>query len=110
MADSLGARLRQQRERQQIALASIAEQTKINLSLLDKLPSAQIKSEIGDIVNSAGRYGGAVTAAAFLREFVGETPWAHLDIAGTAWTTKEMPYYVKGATGFGVLGRCPRLR
>ena len=61
-----------------------------------------IKGSVGDIVNTGGRNGGVSTAAAFLSHFVGETPWAHLDIAGTAWTTKEMPYYAKGATGFGV--------
>ena len=49
----------------------------------------QLRSEIADMVNSAGRPGGAVTAAAFLREFVGDRPWAHLDIAGTAWAETE---------------------
>jgi len=63
---------------------------------------AAIKGTVGDIVNTGGRNGGVSTAAAFLSHFVGETPWVHLDIAGTAWTTKEMPYYAKGATGFGV--------
>jgi leucyl aminopeptidase len=53
-------------------------------------------------VNSAGRYGGAVTAAAFLREFVGDTPWAHLDIAGTAWAESKEPYQPKGSTGVAV--------
>ncbi len=62
----------------------------------------QIRSEIADIVNSAGRYGGAVTAAAFLREFVGDTPWAHLDIAGTAWAESKEPYQPKGSTGVAV--------
>ncbi len=61
-----------------------------------------IKGTVGDIVNTGGRNGGVSTAAAFLSHFVGETPWAHLDIAGTAWTTKETPYHAKGATGFGV--------
>jgi leucyl aminopeptidase len=45
----------------------------------------ELRSEIADMVNSAGRAGGAITAAAFLREFAGDTPWVHLDIAGTAW-------------------------
>jgi leucyl aminopeptidase len=63
---------------------------------------AAIKGTFGDIVNTGGRNAGVSTAAAFLSHFVGETPWAHLDIAGTAWTTKETPYYTKGATGFGV--------
>jgi leucyl aminopeptidase len=62
----------------------------------------QIRSEIADMINSAGRPGGAVTAAAFLREFVDDTPWAHLDIAGTAWAESKEPYQPKGATGVAV--------
>ena len=62
----------------------------------------KIKSDVADIKNTGGRYGGAITAAAFLAKYVGHTPWAHLDIAGTAWTTEELPYLTKGATGFGV--------
>jgi leucyl aminopeptidase len=62
----------------------------------------QLKSEIADLVNSAGRPGGAVTAAAFLREFAGGPNWAHLDIAGTAWAETRKPYQPKGATGAAV--------
>jgi leucyl aminopeptidase len=62
----------------------------------------QLRSEIADMVNSAGRPGGAVTAAAFLREFVGSRPWAHLDIAGVAWAESKEPYQPKGATGVAV--------
>ena len=62
----------------------------------------KIKSDVADIKNTGGRYGGAITAAAFLEKYVGKTPWAHIDIAGTAWTTEELPYLTKGATGFGV--------
>ncbi|HEY7476282.1 MAG TPA: leucyl aminopeptidase [Vicinamibacterales bacterium] len=62
----------------------------------------QLRSEIADMVNSAGRPGGAVTAAAFLREFVNDRPWAHLDIAGTAWAETAEPYQPKGATGVAV--------
>jgi leucyl aminopeptidase len=58
-----------------------------------------LKSEIADMLNSPGRPGGAVTAAMFLKEFVGSTPWAHLDIAGTAWAEEVKPWTVKGATG-----------
>lgn len=57
------------------------------------------KSEIADIKNTGGRYGGAITAAQFLAEFVEDTPWVHLDIAGTFVTSKEKGYQVKGATG-----------
>ncbi|MFN3621683.1 MAG: leucyl aminopeptidase, partial [Nitrososphaerales archaeon] len=66
----------------------------------------QIKSEVADVKNSGGRSAGAITAAAFLSNFVNTTPWAHLDIAGTAYTpedgTKVKPYTPKGATGVGV--------
>jgi leucyl aminopeptidase len=62
----------------------------------------QLRSEIADMLNSAGRPGGAVTAAAFLREFTGGLPWAHLDIAGTAWAESREPYQPKGATSMAV--------
>ncbi|NTU42133.1 MAG: leucyl aminopeptidase [Nitrospirales bacterium] len=61
-----------------------------------------IKSDAADIKNSGGRNGSLVTAAYFLREFTGETPWVHLDIAGTAWNDKDRPYSPKGASGIGV--------
>jgi leucyl aminopeptidase len=62
----------------------------------------QIKSEIADIKNVGGRKAGTITAAYFLREFVEETPWAHLDIAGTAWNDTTKPYLSTGPTGIGV--------
>lgn len=65
----------------------------------------QIKSDVADIKNSGGRPAGAITAAAFLSEFVKDIPWVHLDIAGTAYTqeTSEPKSYIpKGATGIGV--------
>ncbi len=58
----------------------------------------QIKGDVADIKNSGGRYGGALTAGAFLKEFA-DYPWAHLDIAGTAYVKKANPYTPKGATG-----------
>jgi leucyl aminopeptidase len=61
-----------------------------------------IKSNIADIVNSGGRYGGAITAAMFLKEFAGDTPWLHLDIAGTAWTEEAKPWIAKGPSGIAV--------
>ena len=68
--------------------------------------SEQIRSDIADIKNSGGRAAGAITAAAFLSNFVGTTPWVHLDIAGTAYTaedgTRVKTYTPKGATGVGV--------
>jgi leucyl aminopeptidase len=62
----------------------------------------QIKSEVADIKNVGNRGGGAITAAAFLSKFTGNIPWAHLDIAGTAWTDADRPYIPKGASGVGV--------
>jgi len=63
----------------------------------------QIKSSIADIQNTGlTRYGGSITAAMFLKEFVGETPWIHLDIAGTAWDEEAKPWMAKGPTGIGV--------
>lgn len=61
-----------------------------------------IKSDVAEIKNSGGKTGSLVTAAYFLKEFAGDTPWVHLDIAGTAWTEKDKPYVPKGATGIGV--------
>ena len=65
-----------------------------------------IKSDVADMKNIAiGRAAGTITAAAFLRNAIENTPWVHIDIAGVAWTqiaTKEKPYNPKGATGFGV--------
>ena len=60
-----------------------------------------IKSDIADLKNSSGRSGSLVTAGYFLKEFAGDVPWVHLDIAGTAWTDKDMAYIPKGATGIG---------
>ncbi len=61
-----------------------------------------IKSEVADIKNVGGRPAGAITAAQFLAEFAGGTPWVHLDIAGTSMAEKAQRYYVKGATGVPV--------
>ncbi len=61
-----------------------------------------IKSDVADLKNAGGRNGSLVTAGYFLREFSGDTPWVHLDIAGTAWNDKDRPYLPKGASGIGV--------
>jgi leucyl aminopeptidase len=61
-----------------------------------------IKSTIADIQNVGGRWGGAISAAWFLREFTGDTPWVHLDIAGTAWLDDAKPWMGKGGTGVAV--------
>ncbi len=73
------------------------------LPLDDKRLREKIKKGPADVVNSGGRYGGAITAAMFLEEFVDEgIRWAHLDIAGPAYLKEEFGYYTKEGTGFGV--------
>lgn len=75
-----------------------------------RLPQSQevrdmLKSDFADIINAAGRWASPLTGGAFLSYFIpedGKTPWVHLDIAGVAETEKDMPYYGKGATGWGV--------
>ncbi len=63
-----------------------------------------MKSDVADLMNisSPSVGAGTITGAAFLKAFVGDHPWAHLDIAGTAWTSEEKPYSPKGPTGFGI--------
>ncbi len=62
----------------------------------------QLKSDIADMKNVSGRPGSSITAAHFIGRFVQGKPWAHLDIAGTAWSSKDTPTCPKGATAFGV--------
>ena len=69
---------------------------------LDDEYKEQIRSSIADIVNSGGRWGGAITAAMFLKEFAEETPWIHLDIAGTAWMEEQKPWIAKGPSGIAL--------
>ena len=61
-----------------------------------------LKSEFADLHNIGGRPAGSITAAHFLRDFVGDTPWIHLDIAGTGWLDEGKPHMAKGATGICV--------
>ncbi len=61
-----------------------------------------INSDIADMKNVGGRYAGSITAAQFLQRFVNDTPWVHIDIAGTAWKQKASDVAEKGATGYGV--------
>ncbi len=73
------------------------------LPMDDERLRKKIKKGPADVVNTGGRYGGAITAAMFLEEFVGEgIEWVHLDIAGPAWSKEEYGYYTQGGTGFGV--------
>lgn len=61
-----------------------------------------IKSDIADLKNIGGKYAGTITAGLFIGEFVKNTPWIHLDIAGTSWVDSDRDYYTKGGTGVGV--------
>ena len=70
------------------------------MPLLEEL-RIEIDSEVADIKNTGGRYGSPIFGALFLQEFVGDTPWAHVDIAGPARSEKVEGYLTKGATGFG---------
>jgi leucyl aminopeptidase len=69
---------------------------------LDEAYDKQIRSDIADMKNVGGRPGGSITAAQFIQRFVNGKPWAHLDIAGMAWSTKDTAVIPKGATAFGV--------
>ncbi len=69
---------------------------------LDDEYREQLKSAFADIQNIGTRYGGAITAAMFLKEFAGDTPWAHLDIAGTDWLGESKPFLAKGPSGVAV--------
>ncbi len=62
-----------------------------------------VRGDIADIKNAAGRWGGAITAALFLEEFVADkTPWVHMDIAGSAFADEPLPTSPKGGTGTSV--------
>ena len=77
---------------------------------LDEDLRDQLKSSIADLKHTGARYGGAITAALFLREFVGKTKWAHVDLAGPAYLQDTHGIYPKGGTGFGVLTAIDFLR
>jgi len=86
-------------------LRAAAERTGEKIWPLPLWPEYQekVKSDIAFVKNTAGREGGTITGACFLNAFVDKkVPWAHLDIAGMAWTSKEEPHRAKGATAFGV--------
>jgi leucyl aminopeptidase len=68
---------------------------------LDRRLRPQLDSEIADLTNMGGINAGSITAALFLAEFVGSVPWAHIDIAGTAWSDTAYGWVNRGATGFG---------
>ena len=89
-------------------LASLLQEAgKSSNEILWRLPLHEsyvkkLKSSIADLSNVGDRDGGSIQAALFLRHFVKKVPWAHLDIAGTAFQSSEVGYWPKGAVGFGV--------
>jgi leucyl aminopeptidase len=84
-----------------LAAAKAAGEDMWHLPLPERLKE-QLKSEVADMRNTGERQGGALTAGLFLKEFAGETPWVHVDIAGPATSDKEHGAQAKGATGFAV--------
>jgi leucyl aminopeptidase len=83
-----------------VMTASGAEGEKMWHMPLDEEYKESLKSAFADIPNiGAGRWGGAITAAIFLKEFVENKPWVHLDIAGTAWLDDAKPFLAKGPSG-----------
>jgi leucyl aminopeptidase len=88
--------------RDRVLQASKAEGERMWPMPLDDDYKEYLKSAFADMGNIGGRWGGAITAAMFLKEFAEETPWVHLDIAGTAWMDDAKPYIAKGPTGLPV--------
>jgi leucyl aminopeptidase len=88
--------------RDRVLAASKAEGERMWSMPLEDDYKDYLKSAFADLANVGGRWGGAVTAAIFLREFAEDTPWVHLDIAGTAWLDDEKPHMAKGPSGVPV--------
>jgi leucyl aminopeptidase len=87
---------------QKLTEAGLATGEKVWRMPLNDEYDKQIRSEIADMKNIGGRPAGSITAAQFIQRFVNKKPWAHLDIAGMAWSGKDSPCIPKGATAFGV--------
>lgn len=85
-----------------VLAAAKAEGEKFWQMPLDPEYKDLLKNAFADLSNIGGRWGGAISAAYFLKEFADPTPWVHLDIAGTAWHDEAKPYMAKGPTGVGV--------
>src|SRR5215475_11728486 len=88
--------------RDRVLMASKAEGERMWPLPLEDDYKDYLKSAFADLANVGGRYGGAVTAAMFLKEFAEDTPWVHLDIAGTAWLDDGKPFLAKGPSGMPV--------
>jgi leucyl aminopeptidase len=88
--------------RDRVLAAADAEGERMWPMPLDADYKEYLKSAFADLPNVGGRWGGAITAAMFLKEFAEDTPWVHLDIAGTAWLDDAKPFLAKGATGLPI--------
>jgi leucyl aminopeptidase len=88
--------------RDRVLAAAKAEGDRMWVMPLEDDYKDYLKSAFADLPNVGGRWGGAITAAMFLKEFAGDTPWVHLDIAGTAWLDDGKPFLAKGPTGVPV--------
>ena len=95
----IGAFTNNQAMLDRVMAAARAEGEKMWQMPLDDEYKELLKSAFADLGNIGGRYGGAISAAWFIREFADDTPWVHLDIAGTAWLDDAKPYMAKGPTG-----------
>ncbi len=84
---------------ERVLAAARAEGEKVWPMPLDDDYKETLKSVVADLPNIGNRWGGAITAAMFLKEFADPLPWVHLDIAGTAWLEESKPYLAKGPTG-----------
>jgi leucyl aminopeptidase len=99
---NIGAFTNNQAFLDKLMAAAKAEGEKMWQMPIDEEYREALKSDFADLHNIGGRPGGSVTAAMFLKDFVNDLPWVHLDIAGTAWLEESKPYLAKGATGVGV--------
>jgi leucyl aminopeptidase len=88
-------------ERMRVA-SEAAGESMWHMPLVESLRE-MLKSDWADLKHMGDRWGGSITAALFLREFVGDTPWVHVDLAGPSMSTKSYGIYTKGGTGHGVL-------
>jgi leucyl aminopeptidase len=99
---NIGAFTNNQAFLDKLMAAAKAEGEKMWQMPIDEEYKEALKSDFADLHNIGGRPGGSVTAAMFLKDFVNDLPWVHLDIAGTAWLEEAKPYMAKGASGVGV--------
>jgi leucyl aminopeptidase len=99
---NIGAFTNNQAFLDKLMAAAKAEGEKMWQMPIDEEYKEALKSDFADLHNIGGRPGGSVTAAMFLKDFVNDLPWVHLDIAGTAWLEESKPHLAKGASGVGV--------